>query len=218
RKVMEQLPHVMLVGAGAARFARELGFPAVELLTEEARRIWEEQGRSAHLDTDDAIRRYLTEMRKWAGKGADPEKPNETVNFIARDRDGNLACGVSTSGWEWKYPGRLGDSPVIGAGNYADNRWGAAACTGRGEMAIRGATAHSVVTALRYGRSLEDACREALLDLDRQRDPFAGPFSLIAVDSEGRHHAASNRPDRTYVYLTAEMAEPQEAPRVYVAR
>src|SRR5690349_22706142 len=96
---------------------------------------------------------------------ADPERPNETVNFIAHDRNGHIACGVSTSGWAWKYPGRLGDSPIIGAGNYADDRYGAAACTGWGELAIRAATARSLVMYLKHGLALEAACREAFHDL-----------------------------------------------------
>ncbi|MBI4497206.1 MAG: N(4)-(beta-N-acetylglucosaminyl)-L-asparaginase [Chloroflexi bacterium] len=212
RRVMEELPHVLLVGAGAARFAAEMGFERRDLLTEEARRAWEERLRQA--GGDQSLQRYTAAMRRWAKLAADPERPNETVNFIARDGRGNLAVGVSTSGWAWKYPGRLGDSPVIGAGNYADNRYGAGACTGRGEMAIRAATARSIVLYLKQGMSLEDACREAYRDLADLVDPYAGPFSLIAVDRAGRHLGVSNRPGATYVAMTAEMDEPVEAPRL----
>src|SRR5919198_638374 len=101
-------------------------------------------------------------MRELASKAhlaADPERPNETVNVIAMDTAGHIACGVSTSGWAWKYPGRIGDSPIIGAGNYADNRFGACACTGYGEMAIRSNTAHAVVMYLKMGDTPRQAAR-----------------------------------------------------------
>src|SRR5574337_484832 len=161
RKVMEELPHVMLVGEGAERFAKEMGFPERNLLTPKAETIWREVFEGGVPSVYTERMEYLDSIRKFARLAADPERPNETVNFIAVDANGNLAAGVSTSGWAWKYPGRVGDSPVIGAGNYADNRYGAAACTGRGEMAMRLCTAHSVVTYLKMGMSLEAAGRAA---------------------------------------------------------
>ena len=216
RKVMEELPHVLLVGAGAERFAREMGFPERDLLTPEAKRIWEE---IFEVKVPAVYRErvaYLDGIRKYAKLAADPERPNETVNVIAQDAQGNLATGVSTSGWSWKYPGRLGDSPVIGAGNYADNRFGAAACTGRGEMAMRLCTAHSVVTYLKMGMTLEAAGREAVADLAYLVDPYFGRVSLIAMDARGNHAGFSNAPDQTYLYLTDDMTACVEAPRIYV--
>ena len=123
---------------------------------------------------------------------------------------------MSTSGWSWKYPGRLGDSPVVGAGNYADNRFGAAACTGRGEMAMRLCTAHSVVTYLKMGMTLEAAGREAVADLAYLVDPYFGRVSLIAMDARGNHAGFSNAPDQTYLYLTDDLTTCVEAPRVHV--
>jgi beta-aspartyl-peptidase (threonine type) len=217
RKVMEELPHVLLAGAGAERFAKEMGFPDKDLLTPEAKRIWgeifDQKVPSVYRDRV----AYLEGIRKYAKLAADPERPNETVNFIARDAKGNLATGVSTSGWSWKYPGRLGDSPVVGAGNYADNRYGAAACTGRGEMAMRLCTAHSVIIYLKMGMPLAAACREAVTDLAYLVDPYFGRVSLIAMDACGNHAGFSNGPDHTYVYMTDEMDTYAEAPRVHVA-
>jgi beta-aspartyl-peptidase (threonine type) len=216
RKVMEELPHVLLVGAGAERFAREMGFPERDLLTPEAKRIWEE---IFEVKVPAVYRErvaYLDSIRKYAKLAADPERPNETVNVIAQDAQGNLATGVSTSGWSWKYPGRLGDSPVIGAGNYADNRFGAAACTGRGEMAMRLCTAHSVVAYLKMGMTLEAAGREAAADLAYLVDPYFGRVSLIAMDARGNHAGFSNAPDQTYLYLTDGMTACVEAPRIHV--
>jgi L-asparaginase / beta-aspartyl-peptidase len=216
RKVMEELPHVMLVGSGAERFAREMGFPERNLLTAEAKRVWREIfDRDVPSVYAERIT-YLDSIRRFARMAADPERPNETANFIARDAHGNLASGVSTSGWAWKYPGRLGDSPIIGAGNYADNRYGAAACTGRGEMAIRLCTAHSMVMNLRMGTSLTDAGTAAVKDLKCLVDPHIGRVSIIAMDAQGNHAGFSNVPDGTYVYMTDAMDIFVEAPRISV--
>jgi beta-aspartyl-peptidase (threonine type) len=156
-------------------------------------------------------------VRRWVHLAADPEQARETVNFIAVDAGGNLATGVSTSGWAWKYPGRLGDSPVIGAGNYADNRYGAAACTGRGEMAVRLCTAHTVVRALKEGRSLADAAREAMIEIRDLPDRFHSRFSLIAVNTQGEHLGATNYPGATYIYQTPAMDQPAEVARTVIA-
>ncbi len=160
---------------------------------------------------------YFEGIRKFARRTADPERPNETVNFIARDAHKNLAVGVSTSGWAWKYPGRVGDSPVIGAGNYADNRYGAAACTGRGEMTIRLCTAHSLVMYLKMGMTITEAGSQATKDLAYLVDPYFGRVSIIAVDARGNHAAFSNAPDTTYVYMTEHMDTFVEAPRIHVS-
>jgi L-asparaginase / beta-aspartyl-peptidase len=138
----------------------------------------------------------------------------ETVNVIAVDQRDNIACGVSTSGWAWKYPGRLGDSPVIGAGNYADNRFGAAACTGRGEMAIRLCTARSVVLYLKEGRSLRDACAEAMAEIRDLPDLYHSRFSMLAVNARQEHLAVTNFPGATYVYMTDATPAPVEAERL----
>jgi beta-aspartyl-peptidase (threonine type) len=216
RKVMEELPHVLIVGGGAERFAREMGFPERNLLTPEAAKIWREMFEQPESSEYGQRAGYLESLRRFARMAADPERPNETVNFIAKDARGNLASGVSTSGWAWKYPGRVGDSPLIGAGNYADNRFGAAACTGRGEMAIRLCTAHSVVMYLKMGMNLTDAGRQAIQDLDSLLDPYFGRVSLIAVDAQGNHEGFSNAPDTTYLYMTDALEECIEAPRIHV--
>jgi beta-aspartyl-peptidase (threonine type) len=139
------------------------------------------------------------------------------VNFIARDHAGNLACAVSTSGWAWKYPGRLGDSPVIGAGNYADNRYGACGCTGWGELAIRLGTARSVVLYQRMGLGLDQACRQALEDI-AWADEDLGQMSmnLVAINREGQHVGMSTTPGRTYIWMTPDMGEPAEEPRMVI--
>jgi len=216
RKVLEKLPHVFLVGEGAARFAAEMGFEACELLTETARETWEKRLREdvsldvlAHLAEQPDLWRYVE-------IATDPERARGTTNFIAQDARGNLAVGVSTSGWAWKYPGRIGDSPIVGAGLYADNRYGAAACTGTGEMAIRAATAHSVVFYMKMELSVVEAGQRAMADLNDLGGRYLSGMNFIAVDREGNHAGFSSREDARYVYFTDTMDTPAEAPRLYI--
>jgi isoaspartyl peptidase/L-asparaginase-like protein (Ntn-hydrolase superfamily) len=217
RRVMEELPHVMLAGAGAARFAAEIGMPQEELLTDAAAHAWREgiAGRlpDAYRDAHGAIIADL--LRRATHLAKDPERVAGTVNFIAQDQMGQIASAVSTSGWAWKYPGRLGDSPIIGAGNYADDRYGAAACTGWGELAIRAGTAHSVVLYLKHGYTLEDACREAFRDLGALAiEPAQVLMSMVALDRHGQHCAVTTGSGRTYVYQADGMAEFATLPRI----
>ena len=114
-----------------------------------------------------------------------------TINSLARDRDGNLATAVSTSGWAWGYPGRLGDSPVLGARSYADNRWAAAASTGTGEAVLRVSTTRSIVLYMKMGWDLGRAVREAM-------------------NRDGEHVGFSYREDERYVYMTDTMSDPAE--------
>jgi len=196
RAVLERLPHVMVVGEGAERLAAEVGMEPEELLTEETRQVWRD-GLEGHLAPDDSRRRLLDQI---SALFADPEHVAGTVNFLAIDGAGHLASAVSTSGWAWKYPGRLGDSPVIGAGNYCDDRYGAAACTGWGELAIRGATAHTVVSGLALGLGLEEAAERAIEDLRDLDVPGGDPImQLVAVDAAGHHVGLSTQPGNSYV-------------------
>ncbi len=214
RAVMERLPHVLLAGRGAEQFARELGFEARDLLTDEARAIFEGKA-----DSKSPRYEILRELVARAAQAADKaQERHGTVNVIALDRAGNIASGVSTSGWAWKYPGRVGDSPIIGAGNYADNRYGACGCTGYGEMAQRCNTAYSVVLYMKMGKSLDDACREAMLDLRHLTVPFPPGMNLVALDARGNHAAYSTETERetTYIFQTEEMNEYETRKRVVV--
>jgi beta-aspartyl-peptidase (threonine type) len=219
RKVMEELPpHVLLVGSGAERFAAEMGFQRCELLTEETREVWEKQLRKVTPEAGLPNLREDPELRHWVKRVRESRRTGGTVNFLAQDAHGNLCAGVSTSGQGWKYPGRVGDSPLIGAGNYADNRYGAAACTGLGEMAILAGTARSVVLYLKMGLSLEQAGRQSMEDLHDLPAPYLGAMNIVALGKDGHHAAFSNQEDRTYVYMTEEMDESEELPRVVVPK
>ena len=221
RKVMETTPHVMLVGAGAELFAERNGFEPAELLTPQAEAIWRERilggaptGSNLYADS---YQMYMAVVRDWAELLHD--RILGTTNVIVRDTAGDVASAVSTSGWGFKWPGRVGDSPVIGAGNYADNRHGAAACTGRGEMAMRAATAYSIVRSMRDGLGLEDALHRAMLDLRELADPFAervNVMNAVAMDRDGNVAAVSTAPDAYFVFQTLDMPEPVERPRICV--
>ena len=215
RQVLERkLPHVLLAGAGAERFAREVGAEhRDEMLTAEIRAVWRKRlaavGATQPVACDSTEIPELsadTPLLDWIKLATDPERVNGTVNFIAIDRAGDIASGVSTSGWAWKYPGRIGDSPIIGAGNYADNRYGACACTGMGEMAIRASTARSFVLYLQTGLSLRDAGRRAMSDLRDLGGDFIGGMNLIALNREGEHVGFASEAGRTYIFQRADMA------------
>ncbi|MCS6937879.1 MAG: N(4)-(beta-N-acetylglucosaminyl)-L-asparaginase [Roseiflexaceae bacterium] len=218
RRVMEDLPHVILVGEGAARFAAEIGMQRENLLTEYAEQVWRAglEGRTT-INWQGVPELVAALLRRSAALTKDPEHVTGTVNFIAQDRQGRIASAVSTSGWAWKYPGRLGDSPIIGGGNYADDRYGAAACTGWGEAAIRAATARSVVLYLKAGYPLEEACREAFRDLAPVLRGTPNVMSLIAIDRHGNHCAMTTAEERTYVYQTDGMDHFVELPRIVVS-
>jgi len=190
RQVMVRLPHVFLVGAGAARFAAEIGAEAGETLTEEARGEWE-AWLAGHVPPDVRDRWPDVSLAGWARLTVDPETSGGTTTFLVQDAAGDLAAGVSTCGWAFKYPGRLGDSPVIGAGSYADNRYGAAACTGFGELTIRAGTSRSVVLYMKTGMTVEEACHEALNDLRALRRAFKGGITLHAIDAAGRPYVTA---------------------------
>lgn len=208
RVVMERLPHVLLAGAGAERFAREIGAERAQLLTASTRRLWHEFLRGAG-ETPASVRRRR-DLAPVVRRTVRLERRG-TVSFIAIDRRGRMASAVSTSGWGYKYPGRVGDSPIIGAGNYCDSRYGGAACTGFGELAMRSLTAKRAVDALARGQRpaavAAAAIREAVA-----LEP-ADPLNIVVLSAGGTHAAATNRRGREYAFMTSEMEGPAKAPR-----
>lgn len=188
--VMETTDHDMLVGPGALAFAKANGFPEENLLTEDSRKIWL-WWRQSHSQKD-----------AWRQPAEVPEEAKRffgvtgTVNVDGVDAKGNLAGCTSTSGLAFKIPGRVGDSPIIGAGLYVDNAWGAAGSTGRGEANIIACGAHTIIEALRRGMHPKDACMEAskrVAEFTRAKHlikPDGHPnFDLkyYCVDKSGRH-------------------------------
>jgi N4-(beta-N-acetylglucosaminyl)-L-asparaginase len=210
RAVCDRLPqHLLLVGAGAERFADEAGIARGQTLTEEAKRLWREglepdglAGARDRFGPGEIIYRQQALERITAM--VPPAGPWGTVNVLALDAAGNLAVGVSTSGYPWKYPGRVGDSALIGSGNYCDNRVGAAACTGRGELAIRGCTARAAVQAMASGMDPAQAGAGALAEIADLPDEFRAPLQVLCLAPDGRHGGASTRAGATYAVMTAD--------------
>jgi len=165
RAVMEQTPHVLLVGEGALAFARQQGVPEQEMLSPAARQAWEAWR---------AARRPVVPA----------QDDHDTLGLIVLDQ-GRFAMGVTTSGKAFKLPGRVGDSPIIGAGGYCDDEAGACVATGDGEEMIRSAAASSVVAGMRRGAAPEEAVREVLVRL-RRRGRGETSVALLAADRQGR--------------------------------
>jgi L-asparaginase len=210
---MHRLPHAFLAGDGAARFAAEIDAERGDAMSDEVRQGWADwlQQRTS---PEEWAAWPAEDLARWARLSADPETAHGTVCLMVRDGHGDIASGVSTSGWAWKYPGRLGDSPVIGAGNYADNRYGAASCTGFGEMAIRAGTARSTVLYIKMGQQVADAVGAAIEDLDAATWFYKGGVTIYAFDREEQHYVA--RYSRTgderclYQFWTDDLAAPAQ--------
>jgi L-asparaginase len=192
RQVMERLPHVLLVAEGAERFAAEVGAEPAEMLTDEMRRQHEEW-LVRHVAPIARPRWPDVPLAEYAWASGRDHAAHGTVIVLARDGDGNIGAGTSTSGWARAYPGRVGDSPVVGAGLYADSRYGACACTHIGEMTIRAGTSRAVVAHMQRGASVEDACRDAMRDLGDLRGGYLGPVVIHAMDRDGEIFVLSNR-------------------------
>jgi isoaspartyl peptidase/L-asparaginase-like protein (Ntn-hydrolase superfamily) len=221
RAVLERLPqHCVLVGEGAATFAAECGFETAELVTPESRRLFDE---ALHLEEEsvegertpgqEGDRAYRLAALELVQRFERHDGPWGTINILALDASGEMVVGVSTSGYPWKYPGRVGDSALPGAGNWCDLRAGGAACTGRGELSMRAGTARSVVEALGRGTDVEQACREALADAATLPDPFRAELRVLALTPDGRHAGAAGSPGATYAVMTAHSSHPEIHPR-----
>jgi N4-(beta-N-acetylglucosaminyl)-L-asparaginase len=203
RIVMEQTNRVMIVGEGALRFAKAHGFSEVNLLTERARKIWLYW--KENLSTRDdwmpsPVEAQDPDIRWYIDKYGDEDfRPQGTINCNCVTAGGDLAGVTTTSGLFFKIPGRVGDSPIIGAGLYVDNAVGAAGSTGWGEGNIRAVGAHTVLELIRQGKSPQDACLATLervvgLARERKRDEKGRPkfdLNYYVVTKDGRYAGAA---------------------------
>lgn len=192
REVMQRLPHVMLTGDGARRFAQEIGFPLEETLFEDSRRVWRRR-LEKELTPQELAAFPDIPLAPLSRAITDPERVRDTTVFLCRDSADGIHAATSTSGWAWKYPGRLGDSPIPGAGFYADSRYGAAACTHTGEMTMRCGTSRTIVLAMRLGYSLGDAIKLAVDELSELSSGFLGGVVIHAIDASENHEVVSFR-------------------------
>lgn len=182
RAVMEKTPHVMLVGDGALQFALANGFKKIKLLTPESEKAWKEWSKKAEYKPVVNIENH------------------DTIGIIALDAQGNLSGACTTSGMAYKMHGRVGDSPIIGAGLYVDNEVGAATSTGMGEEVIRIVGCHLVVELMRQGRSPEDACREAVERILKKSPERAKQLQVgfLALSKSGEYGAYCLQKGFTY--------------------
>jgi N4-(beta-N-acetylglucosaminyl)-L-asparaginase len=169
RLVMEKTPHVMLSGEGALQFALENGFKRQNLLTDKARKAWEEWKVKSHYQPVININNH------------------DTVGLLAIDQDGSISGGCSTSGLAFKMHGRVGDSPIIGAGLFVDNEVGAAVATGIGELVMRTLSSFIVVELMRNGATPQEACQEAIRRIAKKNPDFKEyQVGLIALNKAGQ--------------------------------
>lgn len=180
RLVMEKTPHVMLVGAGAKQFALEHGHSATELLTENQKAKWQAWKKS-----------QAEERSKNESPKIDADH-HDTIAMLGIDPQGNLFGGCSTSGWGYKIPGRVGDSPIIGSGLYVDNNVGAAGATGLGENVMRHCGSFLVVEMMRNGATPVEACVQAVNRIAELDPKSLGNLDInfIALNKAGEHAAA----------------------------
>ncbi len=198
RLVLQRTDHVLLVGEGALRFAKAHGFAEEQLLNDAARKIWL-RWKESHSDRDDWISPKETKP-KTSAQGPEPfERTWGTINCCAVDGKADVAGVTTTSGLAFKIPGRVGDSPIIGAGLYVDNAVGGAGSTGRGEANLQNCASFLVVEFMRAGKSPEQACLEVLKRVaehtePRLRDKKGRPnfgLTFYAVAKNGRYGSAS---------------------------
>ena len=178
RAVMEKTPHVMLVGEGAQQFAMQQGSEKQSLLTPEAKAAWREWQRTAQ---------YRPQINAERAKVPGNKENHDTLGILALDASGRLAGACTTSGMAWKMHGRVGDSPIVGAGLYVDNEVGAATASGVGEEMIRNAASFLVVELMRQGRSPMDACREAIERVVKKRPEASKTLQVcfLAMNRDG---------------------------------
>ena len=169
-QVMRRTDHVLLVGEGALRFAKAHGFKEQELLTDEAREIWL-RWKETHSDNDDWLHVEGHEAAARALRQKDLEFHYGTITCMALTEHGDLAGCTSTSGLSYKIPGRVGDSPIIGAGLYVDNEVGACGSTGRGEANLLNCSCFMIVELMRQGRTPDEACLEMLKRVADKTEP-----------------------------------------------
>lgn len=186
RHIMEHTPHVMLVGSGAKQYALKNGFDTIKTPLPEVKAEW---------------KKWKKDQEAMAKKPQINHENHDTIGLLAIDKEGRISGACTTSGWAYKLPGRLGDSPIIGAGLFIDQEVGGAVATGLGESIIRVAGAHTVVELMRHGRTPQEACKEAVDRLIRKHKDMTGlQCGFLAIDRFGNVGAYSVYNGFNYAY------------------
>jgi len=176
RKVMDDTPHVMLSGEGALKFALEKGFTKEVLLTEKAKRQWKD---------------WLKDSKY---KPIINVENHDTIGLLALDQQGDISGACTTSGLSWKMHGRIGDSPVIGAGMYVDNEVGGCCATGVGEAVLKTLGSFLIVELMRQGASPQEACEEGIARIVKNQNYKDMQIGYLAINKTGEHGAYAVHP------------------------
>jgi N4-(beta-N-acetylglucosaminyl)-L-asparaginase len=206
RLVMEKTPHVQLVGEGAYQFALANGFKKENLLTPESERVWKEWLKTSKYDPT-IIDKLLKEKNPSGNNSSGPGQigNHDTIGMIAMDATGNVSGACTTSGMAFKMHGRVGDSPIIGAGLFVDNEVGAATATGVGEEVVRICGSHTVVELMRQGMSPELACKKAVERMVKlKKGKIKGlQVGFIALNKKGQFGGYAIQKGFSYCVQTA---------------
>ncbi len=187
RKVMEDTPHVMLAGKGAEQFAYEKGFPKEELLTEKSREEWMEWKKTSQYKPVINIENH------------------DTIGMLAIDDNGDISGACTTSGMAYKFGGRVGDSPIIGAGLFVDNEVGGATATGVGEEVVRTVGSFLIVELMRQGKTPQEACEEGVKRImAKNKDRRDFQIGFIAINKKGETGSYCIHPGFSYSMYTKE--------------
>ena len=176
RKVMDETPHVMLSGKGALQFALEQGFPKEDLLTEKAEKRWREW------------------LKDSEYKPIINVENHDTIGLLALDKKGDISGACTTSGLSWKMHGRVGDSPVIGAGMFVDNEVGGACATGVGEAVLKTLGSFLIVELIRQGASPQEACEEGIARIVKNQNYKDMQIGYLAINKKGEHGSYAVHP------------------------
>ena len=169
RKIMDETPHVMLSGKGALQFALENGFTKENLLTSKAKKKWQDW------------------LKKSEYKPIINIENHDTIGLLALDEKGNISGACTTSGLSWKMHGRVGDSPIIGAGMYVDNEVGGCCATGLGEAVMKTLGSFLIVELMRQGATPQEACEEAIARIVKNQNYKNMQIGYIAINKKGEH-------------------------------
>jgi N4-(beta-N-acetylglucosaminyl)-L-asparaginase len=213
RMVMEKTPHIVLAGEGALQFALANGFTKENLLTPESEKAWREWLKTANYEPQMNI-----ENKSYKNDTLPGNKQNhDTIGMIALDKDGNLSGACTTSGLAFKMHGRVGDSPIIGAGLYVDNEIGAATSTGVGEEVIRIAGSFLVVELMRQGMTPEKACYEAVQRIIKRSPQKAKDIQVgfLALNKNGEYGAYALQKGFSYAQTDSNNHKMTDSKSVY---